>query len=254
MARKVVKMDRLSAQPNIANLVGSSRMSLLSDGEFRRFDLPLFTETILVTVAAIGAIKIFGDGAVPAFGWLITPGILIVAAVLPTSIKRDGFSHFGFNINDLKDSLAVLIRTCIIVLPLALCGLWGLKSLGFSVLSWPVSAREQNWVRWLFYQFMYVALAEEVFFRGYVQSNIVRIVKPIMGKRPRRWQWTSIGISAMCFAVAHVIVQGHVVSALTFLPGLVLGWLFIRTKSLLAPILFHGLANTFYLALSAILA
>jgi len=40
------------------------------------------------------------------------------------------------------------------------------------------------------------------------------------------------------------------VSAVTFLPGLILGWLFIRTGSLLAPILFHGLANTFYCMLA----
>jgi membrane protease YdiL (CAAX protease family) len=32
----------------------------------------------------------------------------------------------------------------------------------------------------------------------------------------------------------------------TFLPGLVLAWLFIRTRALLAPILFHGLANVSY--------
>ncbi len=31
---------------------------------------------------------------------------------------------------------------------------------------------------------------------------------------------------------------------LTFLPGLVPGWLFIRAKSLLAPILFHSMGQT----------
>jgi len=38
---------------------------------------------------------------------------------------------------------------------------------------------------------------------------------------------------------------------MTFLPGRVLGWLFIRTKSLLAPVLFHGLANTCYCLMAA---
>jgi len=101
---------------------------------------------------------------------------------------------------------------------------------------------------------MYIALAEEVFFRGYVQSNILRLTRPIMGRWPRRWQWMSISLSAVCFAVAHIIIQGHIGSALTFLPGLVLGWLFIRTRSLWAPILFHGLANAFYLAMSVVFA
>jgi membrane protease YdiL (CAAX protease family) len=53
-------------------------------------------------------------------------------------------------------------------------------------------------------------------------------------------------LSATCFAVAHVIVQGQVTSIVTFLPGVLMAWLFIRTRSLLAPILFHGLANATY--------
>jgi membrane protease YdiL (CAAX protease family) len=48
---------------------------------------------------------------------------------------------------------------------------------------------------------------------------------------------------AACFAVAHIIVQGRIILVLTFLPGLVLGWLFVRTKLLLAPILFHSIGQ-----------
>jgi membrane protease YdiL (CAAX protease family) len=99
---------------------------------------------------------------------------------------------------------------------------------------------------------MYVAMAEEVFFRGYVQSNILRLAGPLIGGRTRLAEWASIAISAVCFAVAHVIVQGQLVSVLTFLPGLILGWLFIRTGSLLAPILFHGLANVCYVMMMSL--
>jgi len=49
---------------------------------------------------------------------------------------------------------------------------------------------------------------------------------------------------AACFAVAHIIVQGRIILVLTFLPGLVPGWLFIRTKLPLAPILFHSMGQT----------
>ncbi len=101
---------------------------------------------------------------------------------------------------------------------------------------------------------MYVAVAEEVFFRGYVQGNILRATSPSMGKLPRLQQWMSIVISAGCFAIAHAIVDGQIISALTFLPGLVLAWLSIRTNTQLAPILFHGLANTCYLAMAVMFA
>jgi membrane protease YdiL (CAAX protease family) len=100
---------------------------------------------------------------------------------------------------------------------------------------------------------MYVGVAEEVFFRGYVQNNILRSTSTITQQRRRLLQWISIIISAGCFAAAHIIVQGKIISVLIFLPGLVLGWLFIRTRSLLAPILFHGLANTYYFCVAAVL-
>ncbi len=44
------------------------------------------------------------------------------------------------------------------------------------------------------------------------------------------------------------------ISILTFLPGLLMAWLFVRTRSLLAPILFHGLANVSYGIMAATFA
>jgi membrane protease YdiL (CAAX protease family) len=41
---------------------------------------------------------------------------------------------------------------------------------------------------------------------------------------------------------------------ITFLPGLIFGWLLVKTKSLLAPVLFHGLANAVYGLIAAALA
>jgi len=61
-------------------------------------------------------------------------------------------------------------------------------------------------------------------------------------------------LSAAFFAIAHAMVYGQLISVLTFLPGLILGWLFVQTRSLLAPILFHGLANTWYLFVFGLLA
>ena len=206
----------------------------------------LFLETVLVLTFAVLAIR--GIGASSAFevGWLLSPLILVLAAFVPTTIRHRKFVEFGFHRRQIMVSLALLGRTCVALFPLVFGGLWVLESYESGLPPPLVLPQGQRWFNWLFYQFMYVAMAEEVFFRGYVQSNIMRLAGPAIGKRPRLKEWASIGISAGCFAVAHVIVQGQIVSVLTFLPGLVLGWLFIRTKSLLAPILFHGLANVCY--------
>ena len=98
----------------------------------------------------------------------------------------------------------------------------------------------------LLYQFLYVAVAEEVFFRGYVQTNVMGLLR-YMRRGPAAMQPSiAIVISAGCFAIAHLVVQGQLISLLTFFPGLLLAWLFVRTRSLLAPILLHGLANITY--------
>jgi len=218
-----------------------------------RFDISLLVETTLAAIVAVAAIKVIGASSAFGAGWLITPGILIFAALIPTALQKRKFPGFGFNIRQMKDSLVMLGWTCVVIFPLTFCGLWVLKSFGLKPPFPPVLSQGQDWVYWLFYQFMYVALSEEVFFRGYLQSNIHRLTTPAMGKMPRLQQWTSIVISTSCFTVAHIIVQGQIISVLIFLPGLVLGWLFIRTRSLLAPILFHGLANACYLVMAIVL-
>ena len=44
--------------------------------------------------------------------------------------------------------------------------------------------------------------------------------------------------------------RGGMGPVVTFFPGVVLGWLFIRTEGLLASMLFHGSANVFYVLLA----
>ncbi|MDH4239470.1 MAG: CPBP family intramembrane metalloprotease [Phycisphaerae bacterium] len=210
-------------------------------------------ETAAVTIAAILAIKVFGTSSIFKPTWFVAPGILIAAAIVPTEIKRRDFAGIGFNNKKISHSLALLGWACIATFPAMFCGMWLMRYWGLELPLRSVMPPAQGWFSWLLYQFMYVAVAEEVFFRGYVQNNILRLTGSIQQERLRLLQWISIIISAACFAAAHTIVQGEILSVLTFLPGLVLGWLFVRTRSLLAPILFHGLANVFYLFVAAMI-
>lgn len=161
---------------------------------------------------------------------------------------------FGVNRAEIGVSLALLGWTCVALLPPAVAGLWVLDSFDVGLPVPPELPRGLGWLGWLFYQFTYVALSEEVFFRGYVLSNVLRLADPLVRGRRQASEWASIASSALCFAVAHLVVQGQAVFLMTFWPGLVLGWLFIRTKSLLAPILFHGLANVYYALMGGVFA
>jgi len=247
----MLKMNHSSRQLSVANPLPTIGSAPLFGIRSKRLNTSLLMETAAVTIAAILAIMVFGATSIFKPTWFMAPGILIAAALVPTAIKRRDFAKIGFNNKQITHSLVLLGWACIATFPAMFCGLWLMRYWGLELPLRAVMPPAQGWSYWLFYQFMYIAVAEEVFFRGYVQNNILRLTSTIVQEQRRLLQWISIIISASCFAAAHIIIQGEIISVLTFLPGLVLGWLFIRTRSLLAPILFHGLANVYYFCVVA---
>jgi len=250
----MLKMGHLSGQPIIANSLPAVQSALFCGSILKRLDISLLVETSIVTLAAIWTIRVFEASFISGAAWFVAPAILVAAALIPTVIRRSKFVKIGFDIKQVRVTLPVVCGTCVVVFPAMFCGLWLLKSCGLELPLRAMLPQNQQWLRWLFYQFLYVAVAEEVFFRGYVQSNILSLINTAKGQQYRLQQWASISISAAVFAGAHIIIQGQIISILTFLPGLILGWLFVRTRSLLAPLLFHGLANTCYFVMVAVLA
>ena len=202
------------------------------------------------------AIRLLAETSLHESLWFLSPAVLVAAALVPTIVRKDQFPEIGLSRRNAKEILLVLACTCVVVFGAAFFGLWLLTRHGLEAPLRVIPQGNRQLLSWLLYQFLYAAVAEEVFFRGYLQGNILRLTATIRRETDRLSlrNWTSIILSAVCFAAAHVIVQGQAASVLTFLPGLVLGWLFIRTRSLLAPILFHGLANTFYCICTALLA
>ena len=77
-------------------------------------------------------------------------------------------------------------------------------------------------------------LAEEIVFRG-------AILRTLLGMMSKKNHWAAILISAALFGVAHGNTA-QFVNAL--LMGLLLGWMYYRTKSLVPGILMHWVNNT----------
>jgi membrane protease YdiL (CAAX protease family) len=248
------KMSYSSGKVDIADLTTTVESAPLLENELKKPDISLLIETGLVTVAAISAILIFSEGFHFKGAWFVVPGILIAAAIIPAVIQKRNLPEFGFSFGRIRNSLVILGWTCVVVFPVFFAGLLLLKSFGLSLPLQPTMPQGQNLISWILYQFLYVAVAEEVFFRGYVQGNMLRLVS---AEEPRQYdmqKWIVITLSAVCFATAHVIIGGHIIFVLTFVPGLILGWLYIRSGSLLAPVLFHGLANICYFLMAAAIA
>ena len=241
--------DRLAHELEAAKSVRVSTWTHACPGPAEPTGVSLALETSAVTAGVILTIRIAERSVVSQSAWLITPGILAVAALAPVWLRGGEFPRIGLTRRQAWVSLKATSRTCAVILPLTFLSVLAFKLCHARLLLRPALPEAQDLPGWLFYEFMYVAVAEEVFFRGYLQGNVLRVLGGHNDGDHRPHNLMAIVVSAACFAVAHVAVQGQLAPVVTFVPGLVLGWLFIRTQSLLAPILFHGIANAAYCAM-----
>jgi membrane protease YdiL (CAAX protease family) len=97
-------------------------------------------------------------------------------------------------------------------------------------------------------QLLVVALPEELFYRGWLQTAWARLAPErgvtVLGAR----------LGHGFFATQALFAAGHLVSGqpwrlATFFPGLFFGWLRARTGSVVAPIVAHALSNLLLLTL-----
>jgi len=97
-------------------------------------------------------------------------------------------------------------------------------------------------------QLFVIALPEEAFYRGYLQSRLDEAWLP---------RWNVLGArvgpgalaAAALFALGHVVTVHSVTRLAVFFPALVFAWLRARTKGIGAPVAFHMLCNIYSMAL-----
>jgi len=91
-------------------------------------------------------------------------------------------------------------------------------------------------------QILVVALPEEIFFRGYLLQRLDAWRPP-----HRRLLGAPVGValplSAVLFALGHVLVDFNPQRLAVFFPALIFGWLRARTGSLAAGVGFHAACN-----------
>ncbi|MFQ5826058.1 MAG: lysostaphin resistance A-like protein [Dehalococcoidia bacterium] len=88
------------------------------------------------------------------------------------------------------------------------------------------------------YMLLFVGIGEELLFRGLIQRAMVGALG---------WKWGLFGASAL-FAVMHLSWRSSLELVFVFLAGLILGALYLKTKSLVAPIIVHGINNVMLVA------
>ncbi|MDO8527472.1 MAG: type II CAAX endopeptidase family protein [Deltaproteobacteria bacterium] len=94
------------------------------------------------------------------------------------------------------------------------------------------------------YQLLVVAIPEEFFFRGYLQTQFNKVWQTkwrLLGAN-LGWGWI---VASLVFAFAHSVISLQWWHFSIFFPALLFGYLKERTGSITAPVLFHTFCNCF---------
>ncbi|MCS6856436.1 MAG: MrtC family glutamic-type intramembrane protease [Sandaracinaceae bacterium] len=94
-------------------------------------------------------------------------------------------------------------------------------------------------------QFLVVALPEEAFFRGYVQTRLHDCFVPRFRWLGAEFHPLALVIQALLFALIHLASEARIEKLATFFPGLVFGGLRAWWGGIGASLCFHALSNVF---------
>jgi len=185
------------------------------------------------------------------------------------SARRRGIDlrDYGFTTRPRRRSLAFALIGPAIVFPLFLVGFvlfyriacstpalealapaaWCKRFVGWSGLAHPHAPVDFLWSA--LNQVVVVALPEELFFRGYLLARLEQAFPP-----RHRMLGGGIGLalvlSAVLFALGHVLVDLDPRRLATFFPGLLFGWMRSATGNIAAGAFVHASANLYMEALT----
>ncbi|WP_224367114.1 myxosortase MrtX [Hyalangium versicolor] len=211
---------------------------------------------VLWAVGFLGIIVsfvLFGGSSIPKL--VATVGFLYLP-LIPMRWRNEDYRDYGLTLRAWRQDLRLFLTLCLIVGPLFFAGFYvwveliphlppGLARLltphtGIGHFSFRLPPRFAEWV---VDQLFVVALPEEFFYRGYMQSRL-RDAWPqgrqVLGARlgPAFW------LTALLFALGHLaIFQAWRLSV--FFPALIFGWMRERSGTVVGSALFHAACNLF---------
>ncbi|HEX9103497.1 MAG TPA: CPBP family intramembrane glutamic endopeptidase [Polyangia bacterium] len=214
-------------------------------------------EVVLVFALATGAASaLYNVGQ--SVGFIhrnLHPMVALVFLLLPQIVlrRRGNIERYGFTAEPLGLGLIIAALAILIVLPLF--------AVGFVVAVRTACAHAPTWVPGSCFrathplwrlppdfalqaaaQLVVIALPEELFFRGYVQGRLEDALPPTRTLWGARVGWAWI-LGAALFGLGHFLVTFEPQMLSRFFPGLAFGWMFARTRSILASTIFHAACN-----------
>jgi membrane protease YdiL (CAAX protease family) len=180
-------------------------------------------------------------------GYLVRyPALFVLLWILPPTLviwlRSEGdFDTYGLTLERPGRGFLEILILAGIVLPLYAIGFyffWTRVLKASYVFQWRSGVLPGA----VLYHLFFVAIPEEYFFRGYLQTRL----EPIFQRRIEVFGAKLGGevlVSAALFALTHLLEAPHGARLLTFFPALLFGYLRKKTGSLLFPILFHLACN-----------
>jgi membrane protease YdiL (CAAX protease family) len=179
---------------------------------------------------------------------LITAACWLYFPIIIIAVRREQLSLFALDRLGLLPSMFWAGLWILITFPLFYIG-WGILQEYLYSYHWRFQVPAGIW-QVLAFQFLAIAVPEELFFRGYFQGRLDQVFE-------RRWRlWgASIGpglfIAAAAFAVCHLVIEASLMRLAVFFPAMLMGWMRERTGSILAPVIFHALSNVSFIVAQA---
>jgi membrane protease YdiL (CAAX protease family) len=143
-----------------------------------------------------------------------------------------------------RSILWAVVLTAIIAVPYYFAWRsWWQPRLSFSLSPKPAEAADE-----LLGQLLVIALPEEAFYRGYLQSRFDEVWTP-------KWRILGASVGPGLVAAAMVFAAGHLATVpvparlAVFFPALLFGWLRARTGGIGASVCFHATCNLYSLLL-----
>ncbi|OGQ04359.1 MAG: hypothetical protein A3F82_04570 [Deltaproteobacteria bacterium RIFCSPLOWO2_12_FULL_44_12] len=203
----------------------------------------LILETFGVTVGLLGLFKIFQFFLSEFWVGILVPALLLYVPFFVLPDKVHPFDFFDRSWKQLQLSFIVFgVAVLIVFPPFAFLAhfwmLWFEHKHGFEPASFVFFTEP------LLLNLLVVALPEEFYFRGFLQSRFNQLwpAKWRLLGAELGWGWI---VTAVIFAFAHSVLNLQWWHFSIFFPALLFGYLRERTNSLTAPILFHTFSNCF---------
>ncbi|MCA9771682.1 MAG: CPBP family intramembrane metalloprotease [Myxococcales bacterium] len=177
---------------------------------------------------------------------VLVPAVFLYLPIGVLILRKAPFEIMGFRVESWRKTLLYGLGMTALVLPLFVLGYKVYAQWFFHwriTFQWPKDAAET-----MLYQLLCVALPEELFYRGYMQSRLGQVFR-----QPKHWFLGAFGIAILIsnfyFAIGHVLINFDFFRASTFIPGLLFAWLRFRTGSIYAGAFCHAMCNMTMIAI-----